>query len=396
MARDVHDFKIPIKRDQYVNGALQNASTTNQQLTRSFRSDSVPTDPFPNGGYHAVTGYSAFFSRISYASGEVGWNTSFGNKYLYRWDGPEVPSAVWRAGCNSLLRPDVPGEVIARVRSSIDSQIRDDLDLAQFAGEARETARLLAETLRKLLSIVRAVRKLGRNPDSWRGWAGASVTSARKAAKPGSASRSAAQAYLKYMYGVRPLISDVRKIASHWDERCEAPVSKQLFATHTVDTNVPTTRWRSASGPKMVVGCSSGAYAFVTNPQLLRASQYGLTSPLTLAWELTTLSFVVDWFTGIGAFLRGLEPPLGVAIRDYWETQFADCNFVWAIDYYGEKGSPGTLYTPRTLSQANVRVKAMARTTPARLLPPPPYINLGVSSSQAVSLLALIRSGVRD
>lgn len=381
MARDVHDFKQPLTFTTKGPGSYLNTSTYNMQKTRSRRDDVVKTTPFPDGTYHQVTEYKAFFMFAAPIAGYSDEGTR-----RFEWDGGECPSSVWRYGCSSNLTVSMPNLVLSRVRQRMDSQVRDDLDFSVFAGEARETARLFSDVLRKLLTIAKGVYSLRRGGS---GFSNVTVHTARREARNGSRS---ARAYLAYMYGVRPLISDVQRIAEHWDKRCEAPISKPLYAKvidEDFEAEFPSTNHRYKEG-KVERGCISGAYAFVTNPQRLRASQYGLTSPLSLAWELTTFSFVVDWFTGIGAFIRGLEPPLGVSIRDYWETRYVNNHFVYVDDRRAAYGVANYAKPGQT-----IRLKAMYRYGSNHILPPPPYLNLGVNANQALSILALILAGKR-
>ena len=380
MARDDRNFQAPTK--QTVKGpGYYKENTYVMQSVRTRRSDVVKTTPFPNGTYHEVTAYQAFFM---FATPIPGFSEE-GN-FRYDWESGEAATSIWSYGCNAGLVPTVPNLVLSRVRQMMDAQVRDDLDMSVMAGEARETARLLSDVLLKLLKIVKGIRSLRPGGS---GYSNVTVVAARREAFNGSRS---ARAYLSYMYGIKPLINDVIKIANHWDERCEAPISKPLHAKVTdedFDRSFPNTSSKYKEG-RVERGVKSGAYAYVTNPQLLRASQYGLTSPLSLAWELTTLSFVVDWFTGIGAFIRGLEPPLGVSIRDYWETVYVDNNFTYVDDRRRAYG-----ITDYVKPRQRIRLKAMNRYGSTHVLPPPPYLSLGVNSNQVLSILALILANKR-
>jgi hypothetical protein len=44
------------------------------------------------------------------------------------------------------------------------------------------------------------------------------------------------------------------------------------------------------------------------------ASQFGLTNPFAVAWELLTLSFVLDWLIDVGGYLEALSQPQGFTI----------------------------------------------------------------------------------
>lgn len=392
--RNVHDFRVPFER-KFESPFSNTTQTGTVQSVRSQRSDAVSLAPPPYG----VTGYEAFFMTASYMSDYVEWNQRWVGKSKYSWTHGELPESVWRAGCNSLLRPDIPGWMLNRVRSSMDSQVRDNLDVSVFAGEARETGRFLVQTLGTILQLLNSLRKTFRNLNppvkgrrkhygSFSELLALTVRAARSAASRGD---RLAGAYLWYMYAVRPLVSDVIKICKHWDKRLDAPISKRIFAQVEGTFTPPTSANRKVYGTPRY-GVKSGADAVVLNPEALRASQYGLTSPLALLWELTTLSFVVDWFTGIGSFLRTLETPIGVAIVNYYETQWVDSKFTYEYDVYSDLyKSQYTTLLKDGKQTTRVRLKCMLRQTSNHILPAPPFLSLGtVGSSQATSILALI------
>lgn len=54
----------------------------------------------------------------------------------------------------------------------------------------------------------------------------------------------------------------------------------------------------------------TGSYR-ITNPNLLLASELGLTNPASVIWEVVPFSFLVDWFTNVGSWLEGFTPELG-------------------------------------------------------------------------------------
>lgn len=71
----------------------------------------------------------------------------------------------------------------------------------------------------------------------------------------------------------------------------------------------------------------------------LVAKRLGLTNPLTATWELTRLSFVVDWFTPIGDWLSQLDAPLGLEFRDFTETQLMKRSCVITRKEHGYNGA---------------------------------------------------------
>lgn len=69
----------------------------------------------------------------------------------------------------------------------------------------------------------------------------------------------------------------------------------------------------------------SVATVSVANPNLELAHRMGLTDPLSIAWEVVPLSFVVNWFIPIDKFLASFQDYLGCNIGPKYTTYFAKC-----------------------------------------------------------------------
>jgi hypothetical protein len=258
-------------------------------------------------------------------------------------------------------------------------------------GEARETVMGLASVFAALLDAFRAFRR-----GKWNAFVSQSIATVRKNGK----GKTAAQAYLAWIYGIRPIISDAQRIMEHWDEFVDKPVGKPLFVeVQDSDFRLPKKSGFAYEG-KVSRGVSTGAYAKVINPDAMKFGQLGFSSPLSLAWELTTLSFVVDWFFHIGNFLSTWEGTFGVAIVDYWETRWVNNQFEQIEDRYARiyASKYTEVIKPYDKMRVTVRVKAMDRIGSPIPLPAPPYFSWGGldnSLSRATSLFALFLANSR-
>jgi hypothetical protein len=54
---------------------------------------------------------------------------------------------------------------------------------------------------------------------------------------------------------------------------------------------------------------------YLDNPLLRTLAQLGITNPVSLAYELLPLSFVLDWFLPVGQYLDGLDAAAGMTFR---------------------------------------------------------------------------------
>lgn len=392
MPRDVRDFTKPGVRKHvtYVYPSEVPSFTQTyacvQSKTRSTRSDIVKTQPIGDS-YFRTTAYHAFFSTVSCNAGECIFadkNTSVPNKYFIVWDGADVDD-VWRYGCNASLNPNVPSWLVAQVRSRILSRIRNtDLDIGVSAGEMKQTVRSITAILGRILNIVRGFRRRY-GSGSYSNW------STRKVLK------SSASAWLGYQYGVKPLMSDIFALSEELSKQARGPELFKVFEKSIDPTYGPST-WPSANFANWLTGSFErgfkAGYSFsISNPQVFDAWRYGLTSPLSLAWELTPYSFVIDWFTNLGAFLNGLSAPLGVVFSSSYETSYVDATFTRHRDVYwhyvGQNVTRDIVFNA-TKMEAYVRLKAMKRTSPLYPPAPPPYLTVDLNVTQAINSIALI------
>lgn len=206
-------------------------------------------------------------------------------------------------------------KLIKRVQSK-------DIDLGVALGEARETAAFVQSAMISIFQAAKHARKgdlsstmkelgFNRTTDSQR---------QRLRDVPDVVSR----AWLGFSYAVLPVMGDVEGAVKALEKRYQRPtlITVRAQSTEVVDVKL-------ATGNSVVkyptfgrdvfldVTGTYGARAKITfevdNPLLYKLSEVGLTNPLTIAWELTRLSFVVDWFIPVGDFLASLVPPQGVS-----------------------------------------------------------------------------------
>lgn len=122
--------------------------------------------------------------------------------------------------------------------------------------------------------------------------------------------------WLEYSYAFRPLLNDIYG-AVEAVARVPYTVPSQVAKVTASVTEPINLQFTSASvlgnwqvKGSMTVKKEIGVRYFAENPLHALAS-LGLTNPLSLVWELVTLSFVVDWFYPIGTTLDSLDATLG-------------------------------------------------------------------------------------
>lgn len=172
-----------------------------------------------------------------------------------------------------------------------------DLDVGVMIGELRETL----EGLRNPLSGLRSFLK-------------------KRSRGGGDFVSMLSSSWLEWRYGIRPLIQTIQDIYEHVNSECSTVDGKNLLRKRArapqVDSKTSATENLQIS-PWQV----QNNISVTTETRYSASVGYTLTSPLTMderfgldaysipaiAWELTTLSFVVDWWLNIGSWLQSLR-----------------------------------------------------------------------------------------
>nr|UOL49024.1 MAG: hypothetical protein 1 [Leviviridae sp.] len=215
----------------------------------------------------------------------------------------------------------IPNSIPSVARESIQNRagprIARQLQLteAQYGvllGEGRETLAHLVLLARRLLEAYNAVRR-GRIKDLRR----VLQTVHNGKWKPAQAT----SLWLEYRYGITPLLADIEAVSS--DLRRNERKLERLFrvsgggaASYRFQTDVigPAILPFSVSGEQTVEGRygyvlrSEDGYAGFVDGEFRKLSDARaiitrFIDPLSVAWELTPLSFVADWFWTMGDYL---------------------------------------------------------------------------------------------
>lgn len=118
--------------------------------------------------------------------------------------------------------------------------------------------------------------------------------------------------WLGWSVGLAPLISDCENIRNHSWTSHPLEFNVKSRASHTIDSHK-----QSRAGYKTLYEtCQTeervqmGAKFRIVDPAAWEVWRTGVTLRPTLAWELTTLSFVCDYFVQIGGYLACIEAAL--------------------------------------------------------------------------------------
>lgn len=171
------------------------------------------------------------------------------------------------------------------------------MNLAQNVAEYRQTCSLFSGLANDIYQTFRSLRRgrIPRGPASW--------------------SKSAANRWLEYQYGLKPLLSDLFKAAEDLSTVNPPPVYRRFRARR----NISGQTFDASPAPYVLTRAASHTWslrsrvtAIISTGSLRRASEYGVINPAVLAWELIPYSFVIDWMIPVGDYLSSLDALVGV------------------------------------------------------------------------------------
>ncbi len=300
--------------------------------------------------------------------------------------GDRFGSGFWSNYWSNVAIAPTPSGNLAQFRaslynatlSSVYEKVRGTLDLSVAVAQLAETKRMffLADKLTELVS----------------------ATSPRRLARLVSGN------YLEFQYGWKPLVSDIYAAADTWMNRVDGIVS-EISSRRAEHENAGILRsWNTSffvfqPANRTFPTSYSAAYAckikcFLDLSAVNRASLWTSFNPLSVAWELTPYSFVVDWFIDIGSYLRNYESHLlytGLPVRKLSVSQYAELKFGVEPGLYRF----GANYSQFVLGVSE-RHRRYVRTTPASLPKPlRPTFNVGLSSKRLLNSAALLTQLIR-
>lgn len=202
-------------------------------------------------------------------------------------------------------------------------------------------------------------------------------------------SKNAAQGWLELTYGWMPLLQDIDGIymsaITKQREFGQLIKAKRVLKTQSV-RSVPSqleNRFDVVRQDHIEYTCVVALNYRVNNEALAAAAQVGLDNPLTVAWELTPFSFLLDWVVPIGNYIDSFTATQGLDFVGGTLTE------VTRVSRVGTAKGFGNIHGQLTENQQAFRMdRTLYGTTPF----PAPYYKNPWSTAHAVNALALLRS----
>jgi len=213
------------------------------------------------------------------------------------------------------------------------------IDLGLAFAERKQTERLVVDNLRRVTKSFEALKR-GQTRRAMN-----ELGLSRKKREPRGA--SIPQKWLELQYGVKPLASDIYGACDSLATRDKSDWRVTATATRKLQFNVSTSMiggtdyWNAGTVQASVwKSVFTRIDALPENEMLISLSSLGLLNPLSVAWEKTYLSFVVDWAYPLGDFFDSLDSMLGYSTGAYSSSLLvkADWSFKGNPSWNGPSG----------------------------------------------------------
>jgi len=293
------------------------------------------------------------YSRESWVVGEAsplpmcsGWNPY--TRRAYEGTDTGVDVAAFLSSSPKLVGNTAPpgawNEAVTKALNQIaDSKANMGENLATFG----QTVRLFTGKGQAVVALANAFKRR-ENGALIRFW----NKSQRDLAREGISNRLS-RLYLEYVYGFRPLLSDMYGL--HEFSKQNETTDMLMFGrgkasrTETMEasgfSNLSYSRQRRVNwSAKTDVKCHLWARLDPEWGGIRAWNQLGLANPLALAWELVPFSFIVDWMLPIGPVLNALSAPAGLRFVDgSISTRTSEEH---SIEYWMDRSNVGVGKTP--------------------------------------------------
>lgn len=215
--------------------------------------------------------------------------------------------------------------------SSYDKATAENKAASKLAAEISDKANILLNVVERKQSMAmiekRALQlvKFGRHLRKFE-FRKAAQTLGIKQPKGASRSKQFADNWLEFHFGWSPLIGDIHTAGEILQKPLGAVKARGRgrVNVHDVSGNYPVHPPAQNSYYEFVDAIyrvQTGCTVKSVNSDLWLMNQMGFVNPAVIAWEAIPFSFVVDWFTGFGAYLEGLTGTVGLEIADSYTTR---------------------------------------------------------------------------
>lgn len=153
--------------------------------------------------------------------------------------------------------------------------------------------------------------------------------------------RVPANAYLAYIFGVKPLVEDIYETCKQIDSALPTIIPVRGKAGMTIKQNVKLDGWDTDYNT--FISAEYGGLAVVQDEHRYTLSKLGIFTPVSLAWELLPFSFLADYICNLGQFLYLNEAAYlsGCQLVGGYKSELTVSNRVGVYTHYESTGEGG-------------------------------------------------------
>ncbi len=253
------------------------------------------------------------------------------------WDQNEITGPNVQPWGSIAFNPTYPSSVVYnKALSRLYDKLRGDIDLSIDLAESHKTMHMMRDTVKSMASLATTFRKMKRsNPRDW------------------------GNLWLEFTYGWKPLASSIYESAQKlMAPGPQGPEAIRVKVGASERMQLTQTRVEETPGIfKILLTRRTERVRFnvlynIVPSRLNELAGFTSLNPVSVAWELTPYSFVVDWFVDVGGYLRNYENAL------LYGTDF--------VDGYMTRSSLGEFIGD--WNGSNLTVAGVFRTTTIRAL----------------------------
>lgn len=256
----------------------------------------------------------------------------FSRTWVRNGPGPKVPhpfsfsNAVIRSsnyagftvnngGAGTATCP-VPSTLRLKLYRKMKSKAYAQMQLGADIGEGRKTLQLVG-------TLLKAVR----NPLKTVGSIMQKAARRRKKDIATLALKDVSEAFLAFQYGVRPLIGAIYDALGILENpypryRLRTRVGADDLEKPDYVSGYPWDPWRYVEKIRWTVELQAGCNIRMINPDTFSREMLGLYNPASIAYELMTFSFLLDWFIPIGVYIASMSDYAGCELTGTYVTEF--------------------------------------------------------------------------
>ena len=316
------DYSVNINGSQVYQNPFGGSSTTPCRSRYASRSATdYPRGKLPAGRWRNPTSYAMTEQVHHCPTGTIRYAGFYGNTTIsgaVHSDGPMAYAATHLSnmGVKTVFPADLANEALTQARIKVKSS---EINLAQAFAERGQTAGFVANKLEVMAKIARAFKR--RNRKYLRRYLGRPISEWRK---------DFLNEWLQFQYAMKPLMSDIHGAVTQLDgstarDQYIVTIKARRQRTIEIKYNYHQPGQDEGMGHYDLNGdCLYSSFVRMdlipSNQALITAASLGFTNPAYLAWELTRLSFVVDWAYPLGDYFSQLDALLGYEVKGFSQS----------------------------------------------------------------------------